>query len=363
MDPPGVKYDDDDDDQPKELAVITDQQQMTNKPPSILEETIDEKRCAIRVSLFGLPSEWGEKAQSNLEADLEEIQNLYDVQSMIGCGAFGCVFLAVSSETGDTVALKWFDASVDESMIGNEARFLKELQSVSGIVQFRGKIEAKRGSFLAMEYCKGKDLRHEINENGPLTEARCQPIVFQLLATLKSMHDRNILHRDIKPANLIVSNDVFGMVKVTLVDLGICLALEAGTKVRSKSGSEGYTAPEVVDESSPFFKQGYDLKADMYSVSCVVASLLQGRVYDPNLPDATKWNGLSFNAKDFVKNLTNANPDFRMTAAEAMLHPFITGNGIAPCARMASRWTQEFCAESKPYVFIGCAFALATQLS
>ena len=327
---------------------------------------------STRPFVLELPDDWSPTSQQHLEHDLQCIRDRYTVIKVIGVGAFGCVLLA-SSVKGVLVALKWMDTSANAAtvtLMETEKRFLSACIDVPGVIQYQGSLtttsDALRGSFLVLDYCPGQDLTQVINDQGPPTEGRCREILRQLLRSLQVMHDRNILHRDIKPGNVMVHEDENeNEVVVTIVDLGICCTIPPGMTLRGKAGSEGYSAPEIWDESNPYYAQGYDWKADMYSVGCLVYTMLQGRVYQPSSSASENdlWRGMSFVARDFVRNLTQPNPKLRMTAEEAQLHPFVVGNGIAPAAGMVKRWAEQFCTENATYIGIGAAFLVAAKFS
>lgn len=100
-------------------------------------------------------------------------------------------------------------------------------------------------------------------------------LLYDILSVLKECHSRNIIHRDIKPHNIIVSK-----MQPVLIDFG--LAMVTNTEMEPynyyKCGTMGYTAPEVLQTQSIFYKS-YGNKCDIFSFGVVAHMLLMG--YNP----------------------------------------------------------------------------------
>ena len=144
-----------------------------------------------------------------------------------------------------------------------------------------------------------------------------------------------VLHRDIKPENImIMGREPTGLLRVKLIDFGTAKLFSEGNKQRALVGSSYYIAPEVI-------KGKYDEACDIWSVGVIMYIMLTGTPpfngdeddeilkavsigrYDTSLP---QYQALSPNAKDLLTKLLKYNPSERITAAEALNHPWFTSN-------------------------------------
>ncbi|KAJ8747391.1 hypothetical protein K2173_013093 [Erythroxylum novogranatense] len=149
----------------------------------------------------------------------------------------------------------------------------------------------------------------------------------QILLGLKYLHDRDVVHRDIKCSNILVDSN--GSVK--LADFGLAKATKLND-VKSCKGTAFWMAPEVVNRKN----QGYGLPADIWSLGCTVLEMLTreipyshlecqmqalysiGKGVPPPVPDS-----LSSDARDFIMQCLQVNPNNRPTADQLLNHPFV----------------------------------------
>lgn len=142
---------------------------------------------------------------------------------------------------------------------------------------------------------------------------------------------------DLKPENLLYLSR--GESPLVLADFGIAKMLESPTEVlTSMAGSFGYAAPEVM------LKKGHGKAVDIWSLGVITYTLLCG--YSPfrseNLTDLIEecrsgqiifheryWHGVSKDAKDFILSLLQVDPSKRPTSAEALKHPWLTGESAS----------------------------------
>lgn len=107
-----------------------------------------------------------------------------------------------------------------------------------------------------------------------------------------------------------------------------------GQSTRQKKQKTSYVAPEVLKA------EGYDKEVDMWSIGVITYLLLCGfpPFYGDSLPQlfeiimkgqfdfpAPYWTAISSEAKDFIKKLLVVNPKSRLTPAQALQHPWLTG--------------------------------------
>ena len=199
----------------------------------------------------------------------------YHLQRLIGSGAMGEVYLAHHSKfAGREYAIKLIRPEVtsDEA----QRRFEREILAMSGLVHpnlvFATDAGVDRGRhYLVMEYVRGRDLQHLIDEHGAFRATQAAEIVSQICAGVSHAHQHGVVHRDIKPANVLLGDD--RVVKV--LDLGIA-SLQSETASRmtrghNVMGTAAFIAPELWDNAlsaSP--------ASDVYAIGCTAYSLFTG---------------------------------------------------------------------------------------
>lgn len=193
----------------------------------------------------------------------------YEIESVLGQGAMGMVYLAYDPVIRRKVALK----TITGDWQGNPdllARFYREAQAAGGLRHFNIVTIYDLGEensipFIAMEFLEGKDLQGMMQKDGIKTLNQILDIFRQSCEGLHYAHTRGIVHRDVKPANIFILND--GTVKI--VDFGIATA---GTSTMTRTGmvvgTVTYMSPEQV--------QGRELdgRSDQFSLGIILHELL-----------------------------------------------------------------------------------------
>ncbi|MGH8244869.1 MAG: serine/threonine-protein kinase, partial [Gammaproteobacteria bacterium] len=151
----------------------------------------------------------------------------YRVESKLGAGGMGEVFLAVDMRLGRQVALKVLLPKIASdpewlSRFEREARMLASLNHPH-IAGLHGLEQSGDLRFLVMELVPGPTLAERL-ATGPLPVRPALDVCRQIAEALEAAHDKGIIHRDLKPANIKFSED--GQVKV--LDFGLAKALEPG---------------------------------------------------------------------------------------------------------------------------------------
>ncbi len=202
------------------------------------------------------------------------------IQSQIGSGGMGEVYLATQESLSREVAVKALagrlisDGDVRERFI-REARILASLESPH-IVNVLDVVEHQSGNALIiMEYLRGKTL-HEMTceKGGKLTFEEAKPLLVNICEGLHASHEKGVIHRDLKPENVFVLEN--GRTKAKLVDFGIArVEGGSGTQVGAMMGTPGIMAPEQINGGN------IDPRTDIYQFGVLAYYTLTGQ--DPFL--------------------------------------------------------------------------------
>ncbi|ESR46560.1 hypothetical protein CICLE_v10000482mg [Citrus x clementina] len=265
---------------------------------------------------------------------------------LIGCGAFGRVYMGMNLDSGELLAVKQVliaanFASKEKAQdhikeLEEEVKLLKDL-SHPNIVRYLGTVREEESLNILLEFVPGGSISSLLGKFGPFPEAVMRTYTKQLLLGLEYLHNHGIMHRDIKGANILVDNK--GCIK--LADFGASkqvaeLATVSGAK--SMKGTPYWMAPEVIRQT------GHSYSADIWSVGCTVIEMATGKPpwsqqyqevaalfhigttkSHPPIPE-----NLSVKAKDFLLKCLEKEPDLRPTASELLKHPFVTGDDEDP---------------------------------
>lgn len=167
-----------------------------------------------------------------------------------GKGATGNVFVAASSTTGQSVAIKVLDSA--SSGMPAEVAALRKVAS-SGHPNICGFIEhhCRHGKhYIVMEACTGGELFQQVEAVGQMSEERAQRLGWNVVSGMTYMHSLGVAHRDLKLENLLLDAPN-GNVKIC--DFGLAHVFErrpdgsfATTKLTRCCGTKSYTPPEVL---------------------------------------------------------------------------------------------------------------------
>ncbi|CAN8185219.1 unnamed protein product [Coccothraustes coccothraustes] len=215
----------------------------------------------------------------------------YEKLEKIGEGTYGTVFKAKNRETHEIVALKRVRLDDDDEGVPSSALreicLLKELKH-KNIVRLHDVLHSDKKLTLVFEFCD-QDLKKYFDScNGDLDPEIVKSFMYQLLKGLAFCHSRNVLHRDLKPQNLLINRN--GELK--LADFGLARAF--GIPVRCYSAEVvtlWYRPPDVL-----FGAKLYSTSIDMWSAGCIFAAL-QNRdpwgVGSSENEDPLEWEPLS----------------------------------------------------------------------
>ena len=261
-----------------------------------------------------------------------QIDETYQKVKRLGEGAFGEVWLVKHKLTGTEYALKIIEKGPfsNEQQILNEIEILKKLDHpfILKILEFHS---TKTKYYIITDYCPQGELFDEVKIRDRFSEKETAYILYQVLLAIRYCHKMRVFHRDIKPENImIVGRQPSGLLDVKLIDFGTAKVFSEFSKSKAMVGSSYYIAPEVV-------RGKYDEECDLWSIGVIMYIMLVGTPpfngeddddiirsvtigkYETSYP---QYTSLSDNAKDLITKLLKFNPSERITAEQALNHPF-----------------------------------------
>ncbi|KDO53616.1 hypothetical protein CISIN_1g0074582mg, partial [Citrus sinensis] len=218
--------------------------------------------------------------------------------------------------------------------VRREVKILRALTGHKNLVQFYDAYEDDDNIYIVMELCKGGELLDRIlSRGGKYSEEDAKIVMVQILSVVAFCHFQGVVHRDLKPENfLFTSKEENSSLKA--IDFGLSDYVKPDERLNDIVGSAYYVAPEVLHRS-------YGTEADMWSIGVIAYILLCGsRPFwartesgifravlkaDPSFDEAP-WPSLSPEAIDFVKRLLNKDYRKRLTAAQALSHPWLANS-------------------------------------
>jgi calcium-dependent protein kinase len=285
-----------------------------------------------------------EPAKTFTRSDFKEIR-------MLGEGGTCTVQLVVEQATGLEYALKILrKTGHSREDDAQKDLYLRETSVLSlvkhhNILNLVSNFEEKNAFLIVTDYCKGGELFDRVIQ-GKFSERRASTLCLMMCLALEHCHDKNVIHRDIKPENYVFDTPEEDS-NMKLIDFGYARQVPENQVVKDVCGSTYYVAPEVLKQHET--RTGKTWKcSDMWSVGIIAFLMCTGRVpfNGPSEQDIAnkivrgtyKWPSsykreafhLSDEAKDFVDRILVPRPDKRLTAKEAMEHPWIKNNADVP---------------------------------
>jgi serine/threonine protein kinase len=223
----------------------------------------------------------------------------YKILDRLGTGGMAGVYKAAHA-LGQVVAVKVLPPSraKNATYVGRfqrEARLALKLKHPNIVRAFQiGESEGLH--YIAMEYLEGETLDEVLRRRGKLPPAEAVRLVYQALLGLQHIHEQGLIHRDMKPSNLMLvpavapgmpDNTLQATVKILDIGLGRALFDESVSPDAAERqlttdgvllGTPDYLAPEQARNA-----HSVDIRADIYSLGCVLYNCLAGQ---PPFPDA-----------------------------------------------------------------------------
>uniref|UniRef100_A0A8C5FDR4 calcium/calmodulin-dependent protein kinase n=1 Tax=Gadus morhua TaxID=8049 RepID=A0A8C5FDR4_GADMO len=259
----------------------------------------------------------------------------YQLFEELGKGAFSVVRRCVKISSGQEFAAKIINtkklSARDHQKLEREARICRLLKHPN-IVRLHDSISEEGFHYLVFDLVTGGELFEDIVAREYYSEADASHCIQQILESVHHCHVNGIVHRDLKPENLLLASKLKGAA-VKLADFGLAIEVQGDQQAWfGFAGTPGYLSPEVLR------KDPYGKPVDMWACGVILYILLVGyppfwdedqhRLYQQIKAGAydfpsPEWDTVTPEAKDLINKMLTINPSKRITATEALKHPWI----------------------------------------
>jgi len=209
---------------------------------------------------------------------------------------------------------------------------------------------------LVMECMTGGELFERIARKKRFSEKEAVHASWQMLLVVNYLHSHRLVHRDLKLENFLYESHQGDHLK--LIDFGFSKIIDPDTTMSMSCGTLSYVAPEVLNKS-------YTSKCDMWSLGVTVFILVFGYMPFSGTDRAqmkaimkgeytikTKaWDLVHETTQDFVKRLLVVDPDKRLSAEEALQHPWIVNRAHAKSEPVHDDMLAALCSFSDTTLF------------
>jgi len=269
------------------------------------------------------------------EISSDDPEDVFEMLDVIGEGAYGLICTCKNVKQNQIYAIKFLEIEEeDEENLQKEIDILKESSDCPYIVKYFGCYIKDTTLMIVMEFCDGGSALDIMTCcKKTFSEEHISIILAQMVQGLSYLHSHKVLHRDLKAGNVLLNRDG----KAKLADFGVSAKLTRTLeKKKTIVGSPYWMAPEVISVQKGK-DEGYDFKADLWSLAITAIELAEGKppLFDiaslrvifliparppPTLTEPSKWSD-EFN--DFLAVCLQKDPNKRPSAASLLGHPFV----------------------------------------
>ncbi|XP_034397229.1 calcium/calmodulin-dependent protein kinase (CaM kinase) II beta 1 isoform X2 [Cyclopterus lumpus] len=259
----------------------------------------------------------------------------FQLYEELGKGAFSVVRRCVKLCTGQENAAKIINtkklSARDHQKLEREARICRLLKH-SNIVRLHDSISEEGFHYLLFDLVTGGELFEDIVAREYYSEADASHCIQQIVEAVLHCHQMGVVHRDLKPENLLLASKCKNAA-VKLADFGLAIEVQGDQQAWfGFAGTPGYLSPEVLR------KEAYGKPVDIWACGVILYILLVGYppfwdedqhklyqqikagAYDFPSPE---WDTVTPEAKNLINQMLTINPAKRITAQEALKHPWV----------------------------------------
>uniref|UniRef100_A0A8C1UDT2 calcium/calmodulin-dependent protein kinase n=1 Tax=Cyprinus carpio TaxID=7962 RepID=A0A8C1UDT2_CYPCA len=259
----------------------------------------------------------------------------FQLYEELGKGAFSVVRRCVKLCTGQEYAAKIINtkklSARDHQKLEREARICRLLKHPN-IVRLHDSISEEGFHYLLFDLVTGGELFEDIVAREYYSEADASHCIQQILEAVLHCHQMGVVHRDLKPENLLLASKCKNAA-VKLADFGLAIEVQGDQQAWfGFAGTPGYLSPEVLR------KEAYGKPVDIWACGVILYILLVGYppfwdedqhklyqqikagAYDFPSPE---WDTVTPEAKNLINQMLTINPAKRITAQEALKHPWV----------------------------------------
>ncbi|XP_056593034.1 calcium/calmodulin-dependent protein kinase type II subunit beta isoform X1 [Triplophysa dalaica] len=259
----------------------------------------------------------------------------YQLYEELGKGAFSVVRRCIKLCTAQEFAAKIINtkklSARDHQKLEREARICRLLKHPN-IVRLHDSISEEGFHYLIFDLVTGGELFEDIVAREYYSEADASHCIQQILEAVLHCHQMGVVHRDLKPENLLLASKCKNAA-VKLADFGLAIEVQGDQQAWfGFAGTPGYLSPEVLR------KEAYGKPVDIWACGVILYILLVGYppfwdedqhklyqqikagAYDFPSPE---WDTVTPEAKNLINQMLTINPAKRITAQEALKHPWV----------------------------------------
>jgi serine/threonine protein kinase len=217
----------------------------------------------------------------------------YKIESLLGKGGMGAVYLARHILLGDRVAIKILPPEVRNNAewlrrFRREGQAARRFRHANAVTVYDLRTAGDGTIYMVMEYVEGHTLDAELKKRGRFTAAEAFEILEPIMSVLNTAHAMGVVHRDLKPENILMGKATTGGESpIKLLDLGIAkmreiAGVESGgttelTMAGQVLGTPYYMSPEQWGEISRDGNPEIDGRTDIYSLALVAYEMITGK--------------------------------------------------------------------------------------
>ncbi|XP_075653886.1 casein kinase II subunit alpha-2 [Castanea sativa] len=191
-------------------------------------------------------------------------QDDYEVVRKVGRGKYSEVFEGINVNSSERCIIKILKP-VKKKKIKREIKILQNLCGGPNIVKLLDIVRDQHSKTpsLIFEYVNSTDFKVLYPT---LTDYDIRYYIYELLKALDYCHSQGIMHRDVKPHNVMIDHELR---KLRLIDWGLAEFYHPGKEYNVRVASRYFKGPELLVDL-----QDYDYSLDMWSLGCMFAGMI-----------------------------------------------------------------------------------------